>query len=333
MKHLPKIELHCHLDGSVRPSTVLDIASEENIPLPTYDVEMIRNFMVVGLDCSSLDEYLKSFEMPITVMQSSSSLERVSYELLEDAANENVKYIEVRFAPHLHTAKRLSVKAVIESVLAGMRRGQAEFDIKANLILSGLRSFPLELIYELIEVGKDFIGRGVVAVDLCAVESEGFSKRYEDAFKRARDYGYRVTIHAGEACSGTNVLEAIKILGAERIGHGVHIASDKDAIDVVKKSKVLLEMCPTSNVQTKAVNSHAAHPIMDFMRSGLKVSISTDNRTVSDTTMTNEVEIVSDTLGMNLDEYRQIYLDSVDASFADSLTKSQLRQRIIDLDK
>ena len=178
MINLPKIELHCHLDGSVRPSTVLDIANEENILLPTFDVEKIKNFMVVDLDCTSLDEYLKSFEMPITVMQSPRSLERVAYELLEDAACENVKYIEVRFAPHLHTAKGLSVKAVIESVLNGIKRAEIEFDIKGNLILSGLRSFPLELIYELIETGKAFIGRGVVAVDLCAAENEGFSKKY-----------------------------------------------------------------------------------------------------------------------------------------------------------
>lgn len=325
MNYLPKIELHCHLDGSVRPSTVIDIAKREDVSLATIDVEEIEEFMVAKLNCASLEDYLEMFDIPNQVMQTSNNLERITYELLEDVSKENVKYIEVRFGPQLHREKGLSLNEVIKSVLSGIRRAEKEFDIKGNLILSSLRNHSLESLYDLIEAGKGYLGHGVVGLDLCAVEKEGFSKEYVVPFKLAKDYGYRITIHAGEACSGNNVLEAIELLGAERIGHGVHLLTSKEAYRVVKNKGTLLEMCPTSNVQTKAVKNYEAHPIMDFMRDDINVSISTDNRTVSGTTMSKEIEIVTEKLGMTLEEYKNIFIESINACFADNQTKNQLR--------
>lgn len=184
---LPKIELHCHIDGSVRPETIIDIAKKENIELASYDVEDIRRETVVPLECESLDEYLKAFMIPNLVMQSKESLRRITFELYEDAAKENVKYMEVRFAPVLHTVKGLTLEEVIESVICGIRDAEKEFDIKGNLILGCMRFMSAEKAFEVVEAGKKFLGRGVVAVDLCAGEEEGFCRKFVEPIALARE--------------------------------------------------------------------------------------------------------------------------------------------------
>ncbi len=186
-KALPKIELHCHLDGSVRPKTILDIATKENIEIPTYDLEQLRELLEAPLECKSLVEYLDRFNIPIKIMQSKESLRRITYELLEDAAEENVKYLEIRYAPTLHTEKGLTLEEVIESVLEGIRQGEKDFNIKANLILSCLRHNGANSASTVVEAGKKFLGEGVVAVDLAGAENEGFAKEFVDVIKVARE--------------------------------------------------------------------------------------------------------------------------------------------------
>ncbi|MEG1183841.1 adenosine deaminase, partial [Cetobacterium sp.] len=264
LKKLPKIELHCHLDGSVRPETIVEISKSEGVNLPSYEIDVIKSMMIAPMECLSLDEYLKGFEIPIAIMQSKESLKRVTYELMEDSAKENIKYIEIRFAPLLHTNKGLSTEEIIESVLDGIKEGEKKYDIKGNLILSFLRHMPVETVYEVIEIGKKYLGEGVVAIDLCASEHKGFCNKFIKPFLLGKEYGYRVTIHAGETGIGENVLDAVTILGAERIGHGIYIKDCKDAYDIVKDRNIALEMCPTSNVQTKAVDSFEEHPVLDF---------------------------------------------------------------------
>ncbi len=318
---LPKIELHCHLDGSVRPETIMDIAKREGIQLPSFEKEELEKELIAPLECKSLEEYLKRFSLPNLVMQSKESLRRITFELFEDAARENVKYMEVRFAPLLHTLKGLDVEEVIQSVLEGMREAESRYEIKGNLILSCMRTMSVESAFEVIEKGKKFLGKGVVAIDLCAIEEEGFCQRFIEPISLARKYGYRVTIHAGETGIGKNVLEAVKLLGAERIGHGVFIKDCAEAFDIVKDRQVVLEMCPTSNVQTKAVHHYSEHPIYQFHKDGVKVTINTDNRTVSDTTMEKEIYLVSSEFNLSEEDYQQIYYNSVEASFADKETK------------
>ena len=325
---LPKIELHCHLDGSVRPETIIDIAKTEGVGIPSHDNETIRDMMIAPLDCTSLPEYLKRFDLPIKVMQSKESLRRIAFELLEDAAKESTKYIEVRFAPLHHIKKGLTVEEVIESVLHGIKDAEARYDIKGNLILSCMRNMPVDTVYDVIESGKKYLGKGVVAIDLCANEEEGFSKRFVEPITYASSLGFRVTIHAGETGIGRNVLEAVKLLGAERIGHGVFIKDCVDAYDIVKDKGVTLEMCPTSNVQTKAVTSFSEHPIYDFHKDGIKVTVNTDNRTVSDTTLSNEYDVIIDEFNISYEDYKEMYYNSVDACFADLSTKERLRNYI-----
>lgn len=328
LKKLPKIELHCHLDGSVRPNTIIEIAKAENIELPSSNVEDITNLVKVPLDCTSLVEYLKRFDLPNRVMQSRESLKRVTFELLEDASNENIKYMEIRFAPMLHILKGLSIKEVIESVIEAMKEAEKMYHIKSNLILSCMRTMSEKEALLVVNEGREFLNNGVVAIDLCGPELEGFSNEFKDAIELAKEYGYRVTIHAGEAASGINVLEAVNILGAERIGHGVGIKDIEEAYEIVKNNNIVLEMCPTSNVNTKAVNNYKEHPFYKFYEDGVRVTLNTDNRTVSDIDLTNEFDVIFKNFNMDIKDYNNIYLDTVDATFADNETKNWLRSFI-----
>lgn len=325
---LPKIELHCHLDGSLRPETIIDIAKREGIGIPSFDLEEIQIELTAPIECESLDEYLRKFAIPNLVMQSKENLRRIAFELLEDAAQENVKYMEVRFAPLLHTKKGLDVEEIVQSVLEGMKDAEDQYDIKGNLILSCMRTMSVDRAFEVVEKGKIFLGKGVVAIDLCASEEEGFCGIFEAPIRLAKEYGYRVTIHAGETGIGKNVLEAVKLLGAERIGHGVFIKDCDEAYRIVKEQQVVLEMCLTSNVQTKAVNNFREHPIYNFHKDGIKVTINTDNRTVSATNMLNECNLVFNEFNMSFEDYKHIYFNSVEACFADLETKEMLKKYI-----
>ncbi len=328
-ENLPKIDLHCHLDGSVRVETMLDIAIKEKIDLPSNNMDEIKKLAKVSFNCTSLDEYLEKFDLPLKVMQSKENLKRITFELLEDASRENVKYIEIRFAPLLHTQKGMSVKNIIEGIIEGIREAESIYDIKGNLILGCMRTMTSKEALLVIEEGKSFVNKGVVAVDLCGPEKEGFCKEYKDVFKLAREYGYKVTIHAGEAASGENVLDAINIFkGRDRIGHGVKIKDHKKAYNLVKDKKILLELCPTSNVQTKTVDSYEAHPFYTFYKDNLHVSINTDNRTVSDINLSSELNVIFDTFKLGLEDYKIIYRNAVEASFADKETKEYLNSLI-----
>lgn len=325
---LPKIELHCHLDGSVRPSTIIELASMKNIDIPSKNIEEIKNMMVAPKDCKSLDEYLKRFELPGLIMQDEDSLERIAFELMEDASKENIVYIEIRFAPLLHINKGLNTKQVIESVLKGIKKAESMYDIKGNLILSCMRTMSVESSYDVIEAGKEYLNNGVVAVDLCSSENEQFCEKFKEPIALARSYGYRVTIHAGETGIGENVYDAITLLKAERIGHGVFIKDCEKAYNIVKENNVTLEMCPTSNLQTKAIKNIENYPLNNFHKDGIKVSLNTDNRTVSDIDLTNEYNIIFNNFEMSEDDYKTIYLNSVEASFADENIKNKLRNYI-----
>lgn len=321
---LPKIELHCHLDGSLRVETVIELAKKENIVLESYESNYVKNLLTVGENCSSLDEYLEKFDLPNMVLQTRENLRRAAFELLEDASKENIKYIEVRFAPIFHIKKGLKLEEIIESVIEGVRDAEKLYDIKGNVIISCIRGLGLEHVYDSIDAGSKFLGKGVVAIDLAAAEREDFVYEYVDAMKLAKEKGFRVTIHAGETGFGKNVRDSIKLLGAERIGHGVFIYNDEEAYDLVKNLGVTLEMCPKSNIDTKAVNIYSEHPLYNYHKDGIKVNISTDNRTVSNITLNEETNNVINTFNLNLDEYKEIYKNSVQAAFCDDKTKEYL---------
>ena len=325
---LPKIELHCHLDGSIRPETILELAKKEGIYASSFDIAQVREAVIAPLECTSLNEYLKRFDVPIKIMQNKENIKRIAFELFEDAAKENVKYMEIRFAPLLHLDKGLSIEEVIESVISGMKKAEESYDIHGNIILSCMRTMPVQAAFEVVEKGRAFLNKGVVAIDLASSENKDFAKDFIEPIKLAKDYGYGITIHAGETGIGENVLHAVEMLCAERIGHGVYIKDHKEAYDIVKSKNIFLEMCPSSNVQTKAVNSFKEHPLYDFHQNNILVTLNTDNRTVSDTNMTKECSILFEELNISLEDYRQIYLNSVNASFANNEIKEKLKKYI-----
>lgn len=322
--NLPKIDLHCHLDGSVRPQTIIDLAAEQNLTLPSNDLDTIKSLMVAPETCTNLDEYLKRFELPLSVMQTQAGLERISFELFEDAAKENVKYLEVRFGPLLHLQQGLTLEEVIGSVVRGMKKAQEKYDIQGNYILSILRTMPKDRINETIDAGAKFLNDGVVAFDLAGSEVPGFCHEFIPYAQYACEKGYRVTIHAGEQGSGQNVFDAITLLNAERVGHGIHIKGHQEAYDLVKEKNVALETCPSSNIQTKAVENLHSHPIKAFHKDGVLITINTDNRTVSNTTMTDEVRKVVTEFNLTKKEYFEIYKVSVEHSFATEAVKQNL---------
>ena len=324
INNLPKIELHCHLDGSLRVETVIELAKKENIQLDSYDYDYVKNLLTVEEDCDSLDEYLKRFDLPNEVLQTKENLRRASYELLEDAVKDNVKYIEVRFAPIFHTKKGLALEEIIESVIDGIRDAENKYDIKGNVIISCIRGLDVEHVYESINASEKYLGKGVVAIDLAASEREDFAYEYIEAMKIAKEKGFRITIHAGETGFGKNVRDAINLLGAERIGHGVYIFNDVEAYKLVKENGITLEMCPKSNLDTKAVNSYEEHPIYKYHKDNIKVNLSTDNRTVSNINLNQETNKLVETFKVDIDEYKKIYINSVNAAFCDDETKAML---------
>lgn len=324
--NLPKIDLHCHLDGSVRPQTIIDLARQQNIALPSEDIDEINTLMIAPETCLNLDEYLKRFKLPLSVMQTAEGIERISFELFEDAAKENVKYLEVRFAPLLHLEKDLILTQIIDSAVQGMKRAEELYDIKGNYILSLLRHMPKESIKSVIDTGAKYLNNGVVAFDLAGGEPSGFCHEFIPYTRYAAEKGYRVTIHAGEQGDGQNVYDAISLLGAERVGHGIHIKGHTEAYKLVKNKAVALETCPSSNVQTKAVDKLSSHPIKEFYQDGIPVTINTDNRTVSNTTMTDEVRKVMKEFKLSREDYFNIYKISVTLSFASEPVKQHLLQ-------
>ncbi len=328
MKDYQKIELHCHLDGSLRPTTVKELADLHNIRTESSTLEELKTELIAPAHCDSLVTYIERFDLPISILQTKDALRRVAYELMEDAADENVKYIEIRFAPQQHLENGLSLDDVISSVLEGIKKGEACYDIKGNLILSYLRHADPKEMVKMIDEGKKYLGKGVVAVDLCAAELENFASKFVEPIAYARKLGYQVTIHAGETGFSSNVIDAIDLLKADRIGHGVAIAKDPVAFQKVLDMSVTIEACPTSNIQTKAVSSIDDHPIHDFVDKNILVTVNTDNRTVSDTTMTKEYELLNSAFNWDEEQFMDIYRNSVEASYADDATKDWLYDQL-----
>ena len=324
-KKLPKVELHCHLDGSVRPETILELAGQDNIDLPTYNLEDLKSYLQVPDDCPSLKVYLERFALPNVVMQTADNIYRVTSELLADVANDGVQYIEIRFAPRLHMAKGLSFDQIVESVLKAILEAPDKYGIHANLILCCMRHESVQHSIEVVEAGRKYLGKGVVAVDLAGNEHDFPPELHKEAFDLAKEYGYHITIHAGETGIGENVEKSIKLLHAERIGHGLFCKDVPSSYNLVKSKQIPLEVCPISNLHTKAVPSYGEHPIGAFYKDNVFVTINTDNMTVSNITQTGEYEHLNKHFDFNEDIFKEIYLKSVEASFASNEVKKHLR--------
>ena len=312
---LPKTDLHVHLDGSLRLETILELAKLHKIELPSTDPAELRKQMNLGQNCGSLVEYLKAFDVTLKVLQHEDSLYRVAYELAEDAARENVRYMEVRYSPMLHTRLGLKITSVVEAVLAGLRAAHDSLGIESNVIICGIRNIAPESSLEMAELAVAYKGRGVVGFDLAGAEYDHPAKHHKKAFQLVRDNNINCTIHAGEAYGPESIAQALHVCGAHRIGHGCRLREDGDLLHYINDHRIPLECCPSSNVQTGAVRDLASHPLKFYYNLGLRVTINTDNRLVTDTTVSNELWLCHTKMGMSLRDIKTMIMAGFKSAF------------------
>jgi len=328
IEKLPKTDLHVHLDGSLRLATILDLAQKEKIELPATDEAGLRAAMNLGQLCGSLVEYLKAFDVTLRVMQSQAALTRIAYELAEDAAKENVRYMEVRYAPMLHTREGLKLTEVVEAVLSGLRAAQESFGIESNVIICGIRNVSAESSLEMAELAVAYKGRGVVGFDLAGAEYDHPAKHHRGAFQLVRDNNINVTIHAGEAYGPESIAQAIHVCGAHRIGHGCRLRENGDLLHYVNDHRIALEVCPSSNLQTGAIRDLRSHPIKLYKNLGLRVTVNTDNRLVTDTTVSKELWLCHTELDFTLDDIKAVILSGFKSAFLPFHVKQQYLRKV-----
>lgn len=327
LQRLPKTDLHVHLDGSVRPETLIELAREYGKVMPSGDAERLRDFMHVK-DATNLVDYLARFDITLAVMQTAEALERIAYELAEDAAAEGVRYMEVRYSPVLHGQEGLSGLAAVEAPLRGLRRAERDFGIRTGIIVCGIRNMSPETSMELAELTVGYKDRGVVAFDLAGAEYDNPAKRHKEAFYRVVNANVAATIHAGEAYGPESIHQALHYCNANRIGHGTRLFEDPDLMEYVNNFRIPLEICLTSNVQTRAVASFEEHPLRLYYDEGLVVTINTDNRLMSATTVTDEYWRAHEHLDFTWDELCDVAVMGFESAFLPYREKQALVESV-----
>jgi adenosine deaminase len=325
LKSLPKVLLHEHLDGVLRPRTVVELAKLAKYSgLPTTDPDALGQWFHQGANQGSLAKYLEGFVHTIAVMQSEEALERVAYEQVEDLSGDGVVYFETRFAPLFHTQKGLTHQQVVSAVLKGLERGRKDFGVSSGLIICAMRNMDVSL--EMAELAVDFRERGVVGFDLAGEEGGYPPKKHVEAFHYIQRENFNITIHAGEGYGKESIWQAIQYCGAHRIGHGTRLIDDIAVADgrsvklgalaqYVLDKRIPLEICLLSNVHTGATHSLADHPFRIFHQQKFRVTLNTDNRLMSNTTMSQEFEAAMDCFGLSLDDFETITINAMKSAF------------------
>ena len=311
-----RIELHFHLDGSLNIDFVNEMLSEQGI---FYNREELKEKLEVQSECKSLAEYLEKFELPLRCLQKKEGLKRAAYELVRDASKEGVRYIEVRFAPMLSVQGGLDCGEVIASVVEGLHKAEKDYRVFASAIVCAMRHHSLEQNMEMLRAAKPFVGKGVCALDLAGDEAAFPTKLFRELFMKANEWGIPFTIHSGECGSVDNIRDAIEF-GAKRLGHGIALWKSSKLRELCKENGIGIEMCPTSNLQTKAVEDFEQYPLQKFLDEGLLVSIHTDNRTVSDTTLCREEKYFTKEI------VEKCTINAIQTAFASEEIKQQLME-------
>ncbi len=318
--HWPKIDLHRHLEGSMRIETIRELAMREKLDLPYGDEEAFNaEFRVIESDERTLVRFISKFIWLRKLIADKEVLARLTYEVVEDAALDNVKYVEVRFN-HYHLMKRgIAEEDIVKALNEGIDLARKRYDIEVGLICGISRELPAECADSTVDFAVRYMDQGIVAVDLMNDERyapELFVRQYE----KARAAGLHATVHAGEAAGPINIVNAIQLLGAERIGHGSHIFWGEDADKVALDHNTMIECCLSSNVQTGAISDIHEHPINGMRELGIPVSINTDDPGVSDISLTNEYHVASEVLGISPEALKGILLNTADHIFRPELT-------------
>jgi adenosine deaminase len=314
LRRLPKAELHCHLDGSLRAETMMELGRELGKTMPARDPDSLREYMRVD-DARHLEDYLERFAITLSVMQTAPALERIAYELAEDAAADGVRYIEVRYAPVLNTREGLTLEQAVEAPLAGLARAEREHGIVGRVIVCALRQMPLSVSQELAELAVAYRHHGVVGFDLAGAEVGNPARVHAPAFEYALAHDLACTCHAGEGDDAGSVREAVHVCGVHRIGHATRLIEDASLTEYCNDHRVPLEICLTSNVQTRAARSYATHPFREYFRRGLNVVLNTDNRLMSGTTLTDEYLHAAHSLDFTFDELATVAMNGFESAF------------------
>ena len=328
LKRLPKVELHCHLDGSLRVPTILDLAKKDKVTLTTSSSEELSKLLVIGKTRGSLEDYIKRFDITLSVMQTPQALSRTAYELIEDVAKENVRYIEIRYSPILHTGKGMTMGESVEAVRNGLKRGQKDFGVKSGIIVCGIRNISAAASLKLADLTVRYKNKGVVGFDLAGAEENFPAKDHQEAFYMILNNNINATIHAGEAYGPSSIHQAIHHCGAHRIGHGTRLKENKDLMNYVNDHRITLEICLTSNWQTRSIRSLKYHPLKYYYDQGIRVTINTDNRLMSGTTLTKEFLLAHKLFGFKLHDFREMIIMAMKSAFIPYAERKQLIRKI-----
>ena len=322
------IDLHLHLDGSLLPEDILFSAGLSGFSLPCDNPEALQPLLQVTPDCRNLGEYLEKFDLPLQVLQTEQTISYAVYSIVKRLAAGGLVYGEIRFAPQLHQTRGLSQQQVVAAAADGLIKGISVFKVPAQLILCCMRGDEnQEANLETVRVAKEFLGNGVCAVDLAGNEAAFPTESFAEVFALAENLGVPFILHAGEAAGAESVWQAIS-LGAKRIGHGIRAIEDPALVAALKERQVPLEMCFTSNLQTKAADSIERYPLPAFLTQGLAVTVNTDNMTVSGTDLRREYKLLQTHFGLSVDTLQAIACNAADAAFLSPEQKRVLKDRI-----
>jgi adenosine deaminase len=322
----PKAELHVHLDGSLRPQTMLELARAQHVQLPADTPEGLARVLSVD-HAGSLEEYLEKYAITLSVMQTPDALERIAYEFVVDVSRENVRYVEIRYSPLLHRPA-VTLSQAIEAPLAGARRAAAETGTKVGLILCGIRTMSPDSSLELAHAAAEFRREGVVGFDLAGAERGHPAGAHRRAFEFAAQHGLACTCHAGEGDGPHSIHEALGSCGAQRIGHGTRLGEDPALLELVVDKRIPLEMCLTSNVHTQAVAAVAEHPFRRYLQQGVVVTLNTDSRLVDGISLTDEYFTAHTTLGLTKEELMRVVLNACESAFLPEFERVALVSRV-----
>jgi adenosine deaminase len=334
IQRLPKTDIHCHLDGSLRPRTVLELAEAQGVALPTTNLRELKKLLQAGRRTRNLGDYLQIFDYTLSVMQQREAMYRVAYELAEDAAAENVKHLEVRYSPILHRQQNMPFEDIVESVVSGLADAGRLFGISTGVIICGIRSMDPKTSLMLAELAVRYKGRGVLAFDLAGQEKDYPAKAHRAAFELILLNNINSTVHAGEAFGPSSISQALHYCGAHRIGHGTLLRDDADLMRYVNDHRIPLEVCLSSNVQTRTVRSIKDHPFYEYFRQGLRVTINTDNRLISATTVSQELALAARAFRLSPYELKRIIINGFKSAFLPYSQKARmLREVNLEIDR
>ncbi|MCD6285766.1 MAG: adenosine deaminase [Anaerolineae bacterium] len=326
---LPKIDLHRHLEGTLRLATLLELASDYGIQLPGYDASTLRPYVQMTEDSPDFQRFLEKFQVLRRFYTSKEAIQRITREAIADAAQDNVVYLELRFNPlALARLQGFPLEDVVAWVMAAADQGQRETGTRTCLILQIPREKSLDIADEIVDLAIADFGPLVRGIDLAGNEVDFPPQRFAAPFARAIEAGLYATVHAGEAMGAPSVQSAVSSLHPHRIGHGVRVVEDSTVVRMVRKQNIVLEVCPTSNLHTGVVREISQHPLADLVNLGLKVTLNTDDPSVSDTTLTDEVVVSVRQIGLAKRHIYRALRHSVEASFLPPEEKGALRERI-----